>query len=345
MVKKIILTKVAQATIIAFTTIITSMYTAYGCSIIVVHIGSVIPIHLTTAVAQIRLFNPTTPLYLIASQSAITAYHDTIHRYTITPVAAESLLPCKEHRSFTQHSKLNKTFRNGFWNHATERFFYLYECMAHYNLEQVFHLENDVMLYEELSRLLPHCMMSCPNIGAVFDTDTRCIPSFMYISRAQSLLPLISHIAMLQANGYAYNDMESIADYRKQYGATAITALPIIMPEYAEQYPLQSQTGLVSRNPKDYYAHASIFDSLFDGAALGQYLGGIDPRNGISTPGFINESCLFNPSHITIRWIKDEQDRTIPYASCNREKVWRINNLHIHSKQLEPFYSGNAPLS
>ena len=87
-----------------------------------------------------------------------------------------------------------------------------------------------------------------------------------------------------------------------------------------------------------YTNHFYLFNSLFDAAAFGQYLGGEDPRNGHSAPGFINESCIFNPSHFTYTWEEDDQGRLVPYAHYKNEKV-RINNLHIHSKNLAPFYS------
>jgi len=77
---------------------------------------------------------------------------------------------------------------------------------------------------------------------------------------------------------------------------------------------------------------------LFDGAAIGQYLGGVDPRNQKSKPGFINESCVFNPSRFLFEWIKDDKGREIPYAIF-KDCKYRINNLHIHSKNLAKFKS------
>jgi hypothetical protein len=81
------------------------------------------------------------------------------------------------------------------------------------------------------------------------------------------------------------------------------------------------------------------FGSIFDAAAIGQFLGGIDPRNGVSKPGFINESCLFNPGLMTFVWERDAYGRLVPYAIYGSTKA-RINNLHIHSKKLEGFFSG-----
>ena len=49
------------------------------------------------------------------------------------------------------------------------------------------------------------------------------------------------------------------------------------------------------------------FNSIFDGAAIGQYLGGIDPRNNSSNSiGFVNEQCIFNVSNYKYIWNNNE---------------------------------------
>ncbi len=82
-----------------------------------------------------------------------------------------------------------------------------------------------------------------------------------------------------------------------------------------------------------------MFNSIFDGAAIGQYLGGINPAvHSNARPGFINETCIFNPSRIVIEWRRDEKNRNVPFAVFDGA-AYRINNLHIHSKKLHDFRS------
>ena len=49
------------------------------------------------------------------------------------------------------------------------------------------------------------------------------------------------------------------------------------------------------------------FNSIFDAAAIGQYLGGVDPRNSPGdTRGFVNETCVVNYDKYEFTWIKKE---------------------------------------
>ena len=78
------------------------------------------------------------------------------------------------------------------------------------------------------------------------------------------------------------------------------------------------------------------FNSIFDGAAIGQYLGGVDPRNiPGNTCGFINETCEIKYDKYTFKWVK-KGDNYLPYIEINSNLI-PINNLHIHCKKLENF--------
>ena len=85
-----------------------------------------------------------------------------------------------------------------------------------------------------------------------------------------------------------------------------------------------------------YNENFNEFKSIFDGAAIGQYIGGVDPRNiKGDTTGFVNETCEIKYDKYTFKWLKKENDY-FPYIYIN-DKLIPINNLHIHSKRLENF--------
>ena len=73
---------------------------------------------------------------------------------------------------------------------------------------------------------------------------------------------------------------------------------------------------------------------IFDAAAIGQYLFGIDPKNTTQkhTEGFINETCVVKYNKYRFIW-KYYQGIYRPYIIIGDQTI-PIFNLHIHSKRL-----------
>jgi hypothetical protein len=81
--------------------------------------------------------------------------------------------------------------------------------------------------------------------------------------------------------------------------------------------------------PFDFDNMFSEFRCIFDGAALGQYLFGIDKFiTKQNTVGFVNESCVFDPSNFEYKFIDQ-----CPYLISNGIK-YKIVNLHMHCKNI-----------
>ena len=81
---------------------------------------------------------------------------------------------------------------------------------------------------------------------------------------------------------------------------------------------------------------------IFDAAAIGQYLGGVDPRNiEGDTRGFINETCIIKYNKYKFEWIKIDE-LFIPHIIIDSNK-YKICNLHIHCKNLKNFMA-NDPI-
>ncbi|MEX0849084.1 MAG: hypothetical protein WD055_02550 [Candidatus Dependentiae bacterium] len=314
----------------------------FGCnvidaySIVFAHLGNTLPHYLADATHQARLFNTEARIFVIAENEAIRKISDVrFYDDKIIFVACESLEKSFMHELFEQQNRLDNGFRQGFWRKTTERFFLVHELMNQYQLEDVFHLEYDNMLYVDLNELLP-VFHTYSNIAATFDNDGRCIAGFIYFAHELAIEKLVDFVAHQAKN--TMNDMQIIAKYRQTFGKKEIAHLPIIMREYLDVCELKSTKGHTAQSPEDYAHFFSEFNSIFDAAALGQYLGGIDPRNGLSKSGFINESCLFDPSFLSFTWNIDQKGRRVPFARFGKTEC-RINNLHIHSKKLHLFVS------
>lgn len=305
-------------------------------SVVFVQLGSELPHYVITALAQSRLFNKTCDLYLIAHRQALQKSTFDFDGVGVRRIVADDMILGAEHKMFLSRTRLDKNSRGGFWLYASERFLYLADLMEKYDLHDVFHLESDNMLYVDLATLLPIFQQNYKGIGAVFDNDQRCVPGFIYFANKQVSKKLAACFVQ-----HAYenkNDMEVLGLFKQEFGKTWIDTLPIIMKSYTKNYELESAMGHKAQKPAQYWNNLAEFKSLFDAAAIGQYLGGIDPRNGPCRPGFINESCLFNPSKLRFLWQVDSEGRRVPYMAFNGE-AYRINNLHIHSKLLDQFVS------
>lgn len=307
----------------------------FPVSLVLIHLGAELPSYLTPCIEQARLFNPDIPIYLVAGERALAHTPKTL---PVIRVTVESLSKSSSHQIFLRRNRLDKNFLKGFWFYTTERFFYLYEVMKKFELKDVFHIENDVLIYLDLKTALPIFQKNYSNmIAATFDNDERCIAGFLYISNLEPIKTFTSFIAnQIHLGG---NDMKLLSQFKNAYFQTAIDHLPILMPEYAQDRMLESLSHHRTDTPERFFNHFEDFQSIFDAAALGQYLGGVDPfHKSKSTIGFINESALFNASDFQFEWIRDDRGRAIPYALYKDQK-YKINNLHIHSKNLKAFLS------
>jgi hypothetical protein len=80
----------------------------------------------------------------------------------------------------------------------------------------------------------------------------------------------------------------------------------------------------------------SNYNSIFDSANIGIYLFGLDTfhTNNIVQKGVHGPWGIINYTKEKFEWIEDTDGRKIPYI-CNGDELIRINNLHIHSKDLQ----------
>jgi len=223
--------------------------------------------------------------------------------------------------------QLDAEFRNGFWVHTSMRFFYLYEYMRNHSLESVVHIENDVLIYynaDVLVQLIP----DNNRIYLPFDSYNRSIASIVYIPNH-----VVLHKVLQEYDGKK-NDMENFALIRKKQNTECyIDNLPIFPQGLMHTQPtdaVKAEMEYTCRN----YEHFGGF--IFDAAAMGQYLGGVDKRNDSgNTVGFINETCVIKYGGLKFVW-KNVEGVARPYLKIE-ELEYPIFNLHIHSKQLHDF--------
>jgi len=299
--------------------------------IMYVHLGDKIPNYIYDSIAQSRLFNPTIPIYLICYESVKNEIKGKLENTcNFELIIAQKLDISKEHLHFIKSSK-----HSGFWRFSSERFFYIEQAMRKYKLQNVFHLESDNLLYFDISEYIQIFTERYNGIAATFDNDNRCIAGFMYIKNIDSIHALNKLFAEKVKDNY--NDMQTIALFKTK-NPNLIDNLPIIPSCYKFLFPLKNKINNSTKLPDSYSKNFDLFNSIFDAAAIGQYLGGTDPIHTNFLPGFINESCIFDPSNFTYKWMLDNQQRKIP-VMIFKNQTYKINNLHIHCKNLKKFVS------
>ena len=70
----------------------------------------------------------------------------------VTIINIEKLIP--EYLNII--SNINNTFRNGFWKLTSYRFLAIYEYMKKYNINNIVHVENDVLIYTNIDSVKFH---------------------------------------------------------------------------------------------------------------------------------------------------------------------------------------------
>jgi hypothetical protein len=104
---------------------------------------------------------------------------------------------------------------------------------------------------------------------------------------------------------------------------------------YLPSIPLSSAIHLTEDQQYFISNNFDKFKGIFDPAQYGQWIGGIDPRNGPSVPfTFSNTATLVQPNKFEYRLGDDNR-----YYIKDGGEEFPIYLLHIHSKKLDKFIS------
>ena len=250
-------------------------------------------------------------IYILTNKVFFPRFKDFINKITLINI--EEL---QEDYNYYSNTTLDKNCKNGFWALTSLRFFYIYQFMKKYNIKDVIHLENDVLIYHNCNDIIYN--FDKKYLYVPFDTFTRNIASIVYIPSHEVLKIILDNY------NYSKNDMENF--YFIKNKTNLIKTLPIF-PKFDNNN--NDEIDFVSENYHN-------FNYIFDAAAMGQYIGGIDPLNDPNnTVGFVNETCIIKYDKFTFIWkLIDNIKR--PFLVIDN-KEYNIFNLHIHHKDLYNF--------
>jgi hypothetical protein len=219
--------------------------------------------------------------------------------------------------TFDRHGTPKTTYPSpdNFWYKTAERIFYLREAMEAYRLANVFHFENDVMIYDSFTKIIKK--MPTDMVSAIPMSQTHSTFALSYIPTIDSMDFMCEYFIELLSKGERYLR-------RKGYDhISEMSLLNMAMRNgYVAQLPILPSSDFLSNS----------IDLIFDPGSYGQFLGG---TNNGHPKGFID------PTHFIGQYFLQTEDRPeIPfddgYPYFQGSKIF---NLHVHSKNLKDFYN------
>ena len=234
---------------------------------------------------------------------------------------------------FRENTGLDKDFRGGFWFHTSARFFVIHAFMKKYGVCDVIHIENDVLLYYNAEGIIEKPKFFC----IPFDTFERNIASIVFIPDAEIFGEILAHY------DFGKNDMYNFSEIRKRTGL--IQNLPIFVSANTQSESDLERAfvsggllsgGLLSGGFLSGGLLSGGFQQyIFDAAAIGQFIGGVDPRNMPGdTRGFVNETCVIKYADEGDIFWKMIDGFNKPFIKIRDGREIPIFNLHIHCKDL-----------
>lgn len=304
-------------------------------SIVFVYLGNKLPHYLEHSMHQARLFNKNCNLFLLLNDTAINkniSLLKKIERYEPIIVTCESLKKSTIHDEFDRICLQRSMY--DYWKFTTERFFCIHELMEQYKLKDVFQIECDVMLYVNLNEYIGIFKNYQINIACPFQNDYLASMSFIYFNNTCAIQRFTDFIVHKFHGQSVECDMYLLASYKNEIIDSKVEYLPTITQDYIKRSILKNRRGETAAQPWKYWTHIEEWNSIFDNDSIGTFLNGGDWK-------FFNQT-FFDFSIYDFKWEKDTEHRRIPYIYLhdkNTDYKYRINTLHIASKNLEKFLS------
>lgn len=261
---------------------------------VLIHIGPPIPAHAWDCIRQIRNVDPTSQIIFVSDQPSIDLEF-------VLHIPLDSIPMSSQRQKFTTQNQLSP----GFWTWTCQRLFILHDLMEYAGLKNVIHIEYDNLVYFPIDwfckRIPATSLWACPRLG-----PTRLIANVLYVRTPE---PLCAWMQFVVSHTYE-NEMR----YLHEFDSATIDRYKCFELPVSETHPNIAQ----------------FEGQIFDAAAIGQCIGGVDPKHTPgNTVGFVNEDSPWKD--LVPSWIKTGKQKPML-----KDKI-PILNLHIHCKNLKQF--------
>lgn len=289
------------------------------------HSGIHLPDYLKYTFSQIRKFNPSLNIHFITDREHLDnpvfeafkiLTYDKLEYYSNKIKEFEIVY----HRSSTD-----------FWTLAATRLIYIENFLDKHSMEDVYHFENDVLLYYDLSTLHDTFLRLFENMAITVAGPDKCMTGFMFITSSDPLCRMTQFfIDSIRTNG--------VTGLKNRYEMDMVNEMTL-MRAYGKEKGLNELNHLPTLPFGDCSSYFDEFVSVFDPASWGQFVGGTTDKVPGAKPQdhYIGQLLTRCPKY-HVSWYKDTEGRIIPCFEWDRE-ITKINNLHIHSKELHKYMS------
>jgi len=291
------------------------------------HTGKELPSFLECTFSQFRLFNPHNRVYFLTDRKH--RYNILFDKYGIISMDKNMFYSDK----ISRFESLFNYGRDDFWTVTATRMIYIENFMQYMGLTDVYHFENDVLVYYDMEDHHEVFKTLYDSLAMTIGGEIVAMTGFMFIKYPEVLATMTQFfIDLLSVYG--------ISGIINKYHIPMVNEM-FLMRQYGLEYP-QGLRCLPTMPFGEFSENYSIFNSIFDPASYGQFVGGTRSEGPGAKPQdhYIGRWLKANPNHYVI-WEKDK-DRKVPYLKYNDNEVKievKINNLHIHSKNLDKYMS------
>jgi hypothetical protein len=295
-----------------------------------VHLGEEVPKHLISNLGIVQANFPQQKIHLIVNTPPSDKVLD------LPRVEVHVLEVSDEINSILNELAPDKKFREGFWRLTLERLLILEKFHKSMPDTKFLHIESDIFLFPNF----PFDKFdSLKKISWIKVSSTRDVAAIVYLPNSMETTTFIKRMVNVLISRGWLDDMEMLSTLMNEFG-TEYEYLPSLNPSQME---LKSSSHSSKKTNRQLTSNFELFDGIFDGAQLGIWLTGWDPRNSYGFTRVRDESHIsdasgfLNPKNVT--FLLDDSN-CLHYFSEGRGT--NVYMLHIHSKSLKFFSEGWA---
>jgi hypothetical protein len=229
------------------------------------------------------------------------------------------------------------SFRDGLWIKSMERLFVLEQFMIHKGLTSIFHAELDQLLFGTHNLITTLNSISQTGLFVPFHDKDSVVASVLYVNDLSAL----QSVTTLACGEETFNNEMMLLAKWALLNPERTFALPTLATE------LKGSSGVLPGGVE--LLSSSLLGGVVDAAQVGQWVGGIDPRN-IPIRERPRTKFVDEPSKGLLSR-KDLDSLTLQLGddcraliATQHENSLPLYNLHLHSKSHRTILRGNPSL-